>query len=164
MSLKESDTPLLGRNMLDEARAAISAQMQQQYRQYVLNERWNSSRLSLLTARLLTALEEKQIYDILARYLPDLGIELANVIIFEREGDDPFAWSVLRNALNVEEPLKRFRSQDYPPEGQFPDHCSYQLTLVPLTDQTGQIGFMVFDTGQLNLFGAIVQQLEPIPK
>jgi len=159
MSLKESDSAPLGRDMLDEARVAISAQMQQQYRQHVLNERWNSSRLSLLTARLLTALEEKQIYEILARYLPDLGIELANVIIFEGEGDDPFAWSVLRNALNAEEPMRRFRSQDYPPEGQFSEGCSYQLTLVPLTDQTGQIGFMVFDTGQLNLFGAIVQQL-----
>jgi DNA-binding LacI/PurR family transcriptional regulator/signal transduction histidine kinase len=158
-SLKENGDTVLVSKMLDEARAAISAQMQQQYRQYILDERWNSSRLSLLTARLLTVLQEKQIYDILARYLPDLGIELANVVIFEREGDDPFAWSVLRNVLNNEEPLKRFRSQEYPPEGQFSEQSSYQLTLIPLTDQTGQIGFVVFDTGQLNLFGAVVQQL-----
>lgn len=158
-SLKDhEDTPLV-RRMLDEARAAISAQMQQQYRQFILNERWNSSRLSLLTARLLTVLEETQVYEILARYLPTMGIELANVVTFEREGDDPFAWSVLRNVLNTEGLPKRFRSQDYPPKGQFSDHSSYQLTLIPLVDQTGQIGFMVFDTGQLNLFGAIVQQL-----
>ncbi len=158
-SLKGDSNLPLGQTLLDEARVAISAQMQQQYRLYVLQERWTSSRLSLLTARLLTALEEKQIYDILARYLPDLGIELAQVVIFEHEGDDPFAWSVLRNALDPVQPLRRFRSQDYPPGGLFADDCSFQLTLVPLTDQTGQIGFMVFDTAHLNLYGAIVQQL-----
>lgn len=158
-SLKGGSNLSLGQTLLDEARVAISAQMQQQYRLYVLQERWTSSRLSLLTARLLTALEEKQIYDILARYLPDLGIELAQLVIFEQEGDDPFAWSVLRNALDPVQPLRRFRSQDYPPGGLFADDCSFQLTLVPLTDQTGQIGFMVFDTAHLNLYGAIVQQL-----
>ena len=152
------ETPL-ARKMLDEARVTISAQVQQQYHQYVLNERWDTSRLSLLAARFLTALDENQIFDILARYLPILGIELANVIIFEPEGDDPFAWSVLRNALAPQEPLRRFRSKDYHPEKQFDDGCSFQLTLIPLTDQTGQIGFMVFDTGKLDLFGSIVQQL-----
>ncbi len=159
LTLKDQDDRSLGVRMLDEARAAISASMQQQYRQHVINERWSSSRLSLLTARLLTALEEKQIYDILARYLPDLGITFANVITFEPEGDDPFAWSVFRNALKPEKPLKRFHSRDYPPTGTFPEDSAYQHTLIPLTDQTGQIGYMVFDTGQLNLFGAIVQQL-----
>lgn len=158
-NLKEGGNLPLGQMLLDEARVAVSAQMQQQYRQYVLHERWTASRLSLLTARLLTVLEEPQIYDILARYLPDLDIRLAQVITFEPEGDDPFAWSVLRNALNPAEPLRRFRSQDYPPQGLFPPDCSFQLTLIPLTDQTGQIGFMVFDTSHLNLYGVIVQQL-----
>jgi signal transduction histidine kinase/DNA-binding LacI/PurR family transcriptional regulator/CheY-like chemotaxis protein len=157
--LEGRGNPTFGQLLLDEARVAISAQMQQQYRLHVLNERWTASRLSLLTARLLTALEEKQIYEILARYLPDMGIDMAQVITFEAEGDDPFAWSYLRDALNPQQPLQRFRSQDYPPQGLFPDDRSYQLTLIPLTDQTGQIGFMVFDTAHFNLYGAIVQQL-----
>lgn len=158
-SLKERSEPSLGHLLLDEARASISAQMQQQYRLYVLNERWTSSRLSLLTARLHTALDEKQIYDVLARYLPDLGIQLALVITFEAEGDDPFAWSNLRDALNPQAVLRRFRSQDFPPEGLFPEDRPFPLTLIPLNDLTGQIGVMVFDTAHLNLYGAIVQQL-----
>lgn len=158
-SLQERGNSSWGQTLLDEARVTVSAQMQQQYWLYVMQERWTSSRLSLLTARLLTALEEKQIYQILARYLPDLGIQLAQVITFEPEGDDPYAWSVLRDALNPQQPLQRFRSQDYPPAGLFPEDRSFQLTLIPLTDQTGQIGLMVFDTEHLNLYGAIVQQL-----
>lgn len=145
--------------MLDEARVYISEQMQQQHRQHVLNERWTSSRLSLLTARLLTALDEKQIYEILARYLPDFGIEFAQVGLFEAEGDDPFAWYLLRDGLNPKQALQRLRSQDFPPEGLLPNDRSFQLTLIPVTDQTGQIGFMAFDAAHLNLYGAIVQQL-----
>ncbi|MEP0804619.1 MAG: substrate-binding domain-containing protein [Chloroflexota bacterium] len=151
--------PALSQSLLDEARVTISKQMQQQYRLYALTERWASSRLSLLTARLLTALDESQIYDILERYLPDLDIQTAMVGLFEPEGDDPFAWTILRNALDSHQTLIRFRSQDFPPEGLFPKDRSFSLTLIPLTDQTGQIGFMVFNTAHLNLYGAIVQQL-----
>jgi len=158
-SLKERGNNPFGQSLLDEARVAISAQMQRQYRLYGLHERWTSSRLSLLTARLLTALEEEQIYQTLARYLPDLGIDLCHVITFEPEGDDPFAWSVLRNALDPEQPLRRFRSQDYPPEGLFPQDRSFQLSLIPLMVPGGQIGFMVFGTEHMDLYGAIVQQL-----
>ncbi|MEJ5315199.1 MAG: substrate-binding domain-containing protein [Anaerolinea sp.] len=158
-SLKERGNNPFGQSLLDEARVAISAQMQRQYRLYGLHERWTSSRLSLLTARLLTALEEEQIYQTLARYLPDLGIDLCHVITFEPEGDDPFAWSVLRNALDPEQPLHRFRSQDYPPEGLFPQDRSFQLSLIPLMIPGGQIGFMAFGTEHMDLYGAIVQQL-----
>jgi len=149
----------LAQSLLDEARVTVSAQMQQQHRLYTLQERWSASRLSLLTARLLTALDEEQIYAILARYLPDLGIAFAQIGLFEPEGDDPFAWSVLRDALDAQQPARRLRSQDFPPEGLLPANRSFPLTLIPLTDQTGQIGFMVFDTAHLNLYGAIVQQL-----
>jgi signal transduction histidine kinase/DNA-binding LacI/PurR family transcriptional regulator/AraC-like DNA-binding protein len=149
----------LAHSLLDEARVIISAQMQQQHRLYTLQERWSNSRLSLLTARLLNALEEEQIYAILARYLPDLGIRFSQIGLFEAEGDDPFAWTMLRDALNPQQPPRRLRSQDFPPEGLLPADRSFQLTLIPLTDQTGQIGFMVFDTAHLNLYGAIVQQL-----
>ncbi len=149
----------LAKTLLDEARVSISEQMQQQYRLYALSERWTSSRLSLLTARLLTALEEEQIYEILARYLPDFGIEFAQVGLFEAEGDDPFAWCLLRDGLNPKQALQRLRSQDFPPEGLLPNDRSFQLTLIPVTDQTGQIGFMAFDAAHLNLYGAIVQQL-----
>ncbi len=161
--LKESPAwgvqPALAQNLLDEARLEIGAQMRQKHRQYLLDERWTLSRLSLLTARLLNVLDEAGVYEVLARHLPDFGIQTALVGLFEPEGDDRFAWSVLRNALDPQQPLRRFRSQDFPPEGLLPAGRPFSLTLIPLTDQTGQIGFMAFDTAHLDLYGAIVQQL-----
>lgn len=158
-SLKGRRCLPLAVSLLDEARLAISTQMQQQRRMYMLDERWAFSRLSLLTARLLTVLDEAQIYAVLAQHLPDLGIERALVGLFEAEGDDPFAWTTLRDALNPQQPVWRFRSQNFPPQGVLPQEQPFFLTLIPLTDQTGQIGFMVFDTANLNVYGAIVQQL-----
>jgi hypothetical protein len=64
---------------VDEARIAISAQVQQHYYQYVLMKRWNSSRLSLLT-RAFDSAGREQIYIILARYCR-VGIEMANLVI-----------------------------------------------------------------------------------
>ena len=155
----QTGNPALTQTLLDEARVAISAQMQQQHRLDTLRERWRTSRLSLLTARLLTALDEEQIYAILARYLPDLEISFAQIGLFEPEGADPFAWYTLRNALAPQQSPLRLRSQSFPPAGLFTPEQPFHLTLIPLTDQTGQIGFMAFDTAQFSLYGAIVQQL-----
>lgn len=154
-----SARPALAQTLLDEARFAISARMQRNHRQYLLDERWTFSRLSLLTARLLNVLDESGVYNVLARHLPDFGIQTALVGMFEPEGDERFAWSVLRNALDPQQPLRRFRSQDFPPNGLFSTDRPFSLALIPLTDQTGQIGFMALDTAHLDLHGAIVQQL-----
>lgn len=145
--------------LLATARTAISAQMQRQRRLHLLEERWNASRLSLLTARLLTALDESQIYAILENHLPDFDIPTAFVGIFETDSQPPVSWCELRNVLNVDQPHIRCRCQNFPPAGLLPDDRPFWLTLIPLMDQSGQIGFMAFDTARLDLYGAIVQQL-----
>jgi signal transduction histidine kinase/AraC-like DNA-binding protein len=145
--------------ILDNARRLISDQTQRQYQQYVLNERRISSRLSLLTDRLLGALDETQIYDILANNLPDLGVQTAQLATFEPEGDDPVAWSIIRDVINTDRPHMRFKSRDFPPAGLFVDERPSILTLIPLVSHTAQFGYAVFGSEPLDLFGAIVQQL-----
>ncbi len=151
--------PDLAQALLDEARLTISAHMHREHRQYMLEERWTFSRLSLLTARLLNVLDEAGVYEVLARYLPDFGLKTAEVGLFEPEGEDRFAWVILRNALDPQQPIRRMRSQNFLPPELFSSEQAFSLSLIPLTDQTGQIGFMVFDTAHLDLQGAIVQQL-----
>ncbi|MBL8157228.1 MAG: substrate-binding domain-containing protein, partial [Anaerolineae bacterium] len=146
-------------DLLGEARLTISAAMQRQHRHYVMDERWTSSRLSLLTARLLNALDEVQIYDILATHLPDMGIHIALLGLFEADGDDPVAWTTIHNTINPDQGVIRFRSREFPPANLFTGEHQFILTLIPLVDQSGQIGFMVFDAEQLDLYGSIVQQL-----
>jgi signal transduction histidine kinase/AraC-like DNA-binding protein len=153
-----TSTPLV-HEILNDAKFAISAQVQRQYRQYVLHERWTSSRLSLLTDRLIDALDEPQIYEILAKHLPDLDIHTAMLALFEADEFDSVAWSHIHNVITGQSPI-RFRSREFPPQGLFDDEQHpFILTLIPLVAHSGQLGFMVFGSEQLDLYGAIVQQL-----
>jgi signal transduction histidine kinase/DNA-binding LacI/PurR family transcriptional regulator/DNA-binding response OmpR family regulator len=149
----------LAKSIIDEARQVISAEMQQQHRRYMMRERWTSSRLSLLTAELLTALEEAQIYEILAKHLPGMGIHTALLALFEPDDNNPMDWSLGRNVVLPDQATVRFSSRDFPPSGFFNEKQPVQLTLIPIVDQSGQLGFMIFDTEHLDLYGAIVQQL-----
>lgn len=142
-----------------KARLLISKQMQRQHRQYMLNERWVSSRLSLLTARLLTALDETQIFEILAKHLNDLNIDQAFLVQFIPEGTDQFALSSLRDVLSNELLANRYETRAFPPIDLLEEDVPFILTLIPLMDQSGQLGFMAFGTEHFDLYGAIVQQL-----
>jgi len=145
--------------LIDEARLAISAQMKRQHRQYVLNEQWVSSRVSLLTSRLLSALDEDQIFKILAGHLPDMDIHLALLVLFEAQDNDPVGWCVLRNVLVPEQAPLGFPTRHFPPNGILNPDVPQILTLIPLIDLSGQAGFMIFEAEHFDLYGSIVQQI-----
>lgn len=154
-----STADALARTLLSEARLSISAAMQRQHQRYVMDERWTSSRLSLLTARLLTALDETQIYEILASHLPAMDVHTAMLGLFEAEGENAVAWSTLRDVIHLDRAVVRCRSQEFPPVDLFSRDQPFILTVIPLVDQSGQIGLMVFDADHFDLHGAIVQQV-----
>jgi len=143
--------------LLHQARIVVSQSVQHQYRRYVFDQTTMADRASLLTARLLTALDETHILQILAEHLPEVGIRCAGVAFFEPEGDDAVAWSLL-HALphRLESPL-RFPSREFPPQGVYEE--PFSLALLPLVGQGEAPGFAAFDTGNLELCGAILQQL-----
>ena len=145
--------------LLDDARLTISTQMQKRYRQSMLRERGTSSRLSLLTDRLLEALDENQIYETLESHLPALNIHTAYLVLFEGEESDPVGWSNARNVLDLDQPPVRFPSREFPPPGILDEGQPLLLTLVPLVGYSGQMGFMSFGSEPLDLYGTIVQQL-----
>lgn len=150
--------PAILQELMEEAQVLIRRQMQNQHRSYRLRERWTSSRMSLLTDRLLYALDEIQIYDILAQHLPDLGIDTAMLALFEADEADPVAWSIIHNIFEPQENL-RIPSREFPPQAWTNSGEPFQLTLIPLVAHSGQLGFMAFGTDHLELYGPIVQQL-----
>lgn len=145
--------------LIDEARCLISERMQYQHRQYVLDERWASSRLSLLTARLLTALDEEQIFEILASHLRDLNIDQAYFVNYVPRDEETYALSSLRDVRTNRVLVDRYDTRSFPPSNIFGGDQPFILTLIPLVDQTGQLGFMAFGTEHFDLYGTIVQQL-----
>lgn len=144
---------------LDEARLAISAAMRQQHRQFVVKQRQMGDSIGLLTARLLNALDESQIYDTLAGDLPKIGIGAAWVGLFEAEGDDAVAWLRLRAVTTPQQTVIRMRSRAFPPETWVSAEQSFHLALLPLKGQHGSAGFVAFEAVKLDALGVIAQQL-----
>lgn len=158
-SLATPSSSRLIHEIQDKARQMISAQMQRQHRNLIVDQRWSSSRLSLLTASLQTALDEPRIYEILARHLVDMNIPLAKVVLFDPQGDELYANSILRDGIQPAKKPLRFASPCFPPIGLFDPEQPIQLALLPIVDQTRQLGYVVFRTDQIDIYGFIVQQL-----
>jgi signal transduction histidine kinase/DNA-binding LacI/PurR family transcriptional regulator/AraC-like DNA-binding protein/DNA-binding LytR/AlgR family response regulator len=150
----------LALDILDQARDAISERMQWQHGRYVLDHKWISNRVGLLTARLSTALTESQIFDVLTNDLSAMDIRHASISLFKADGDDPVAWSLLRAIPDKAGHPIRFPTRDFPPPGLLhePDQA-FSLALLPLVSQVGMAGFVAFDSFNIELNGPITQQI-----
>ncbi|MFO7598052.1 MAG: substrate-binding domain-containing protein, partial [Desulfocurvibacter africanus] len=148
-----------GREILNQARITISAAMRHQHRQLVVDQRWTGDRIGQLTAQLLNTLDETQVYDTLARALPELGIDLAWVALLDAEGDDPVAWSLLRSVTSPEQGELRFRSREFPPAAWVAQDVPFSLALLPLIAGRRRAGYVALDAEHLELNGAIAQEL-----
>ncbi len=145
--------------MLNRARIAISEAERWQFREYVDAQRQMSERISQLTSRLLAVLDEAQIYEILAEHLPEMKIDHAGVAFFEAEADDAAAHSVLHAVSNGEVSFFRFPSREFPPKGLYLKDRPFSLALLPLVIAEESVGYVAFEASNLELYGAIAQQL-----
>ena len=149
----------ISKNMISEGRLKISLLVQRYHSQYVIDERWKSSQISLLTARLLNALDEQQIFDILAKYLPSMDINTAILALIEfKQGDLVQNWTI-QNLLARDQNPNETDILEFPPPQLFMPDTPYQLTLIPVVDPSRQLGFIAFDSEHFDLYGAIVQQI-----
>jgi signal transduction histidine kinase/DNA-binding LacI/PurR family transcriptional regulator/DNA-binding response OmpR family regulator len=142
--------------MIAEARAIIAQHAQRQYRHLAIHQRWIADQIGQLNARLLTALDEAQVYEILANFLPQVFIQDIGVAFFEAGNNDPVTWSRLRKVLNHNMEL-RFPSRQFPPEDLYAE--PYRLVLLPMVSREKTPGFVVFDAADLEICAHIVRQL-----
>jgi signal transduction histidine kinase/DNA-binding response OmpR family regulator len=125
----------------------------------VVAQRWTGDRIGQLTAQLINTLDETQVYDTLARALPELGIDLAWVALLDAEGDDPVAWSLLRSITSPEQGELRFPSREFPPADWVAQDSPFSLALLPLIAGRRRAGYVALDAEHLDLNGAIAQEL-----
>ena len=149
----------VARAWLAQARIRISEQMQRQYQQNKLDERRQASHMGRLTAGLLAALDESEIFDVLSTHLPRVGIEHAVMALFQASESDPIGWSYLRSTAKNKPQHLRIETRQFPPPQLYNGERPFSLALLPLVDQEQLTGFVAFDTGNLALCGAILQQL-----
>ena len=133
--------------------------MQHQYQQYLAYQIWTSSRISLLSASLTTALEEKEIYKTLEKHLPEMGINFARVVLFSPNDKDKKTISTMWNVLDLNHGPIKFLSDEFPPQGVLEKETASSLSLIPLVHQSSQLGYAVFGADKFDLYGSVVQQV-----
>ena len=142
---------------LDQARMAISECAQVQLLRYFSGQNQFTQQLSLMSAELSETMEIAPIQAVLDRYVPDLGIRHARLVLFEAGEADPVAWSILPEASDGV--AQRFPTRSFPPVGLYPETPPYQLALLPLMIQKQPAGFLAFDAANLYPCLAVVRQV-----
>lgn len=148
--------------LLDDARKLISKAMWRHHRRYAVAERWTMDRVGLLTANLLTALDETQVFQMFAQHLPVMDIHTAWLAEFVPEADAADSvpeWSLVRSLTVPEADGQRVRTREFPQATTWGHDTPFSLALLPLVSVRGQHGFVAFESTHLTLYGAIVQQL-----
>ena len=148
----------LAQDMLHQARAAISESAQRQDYRHQYQREIMSQALSELTARLNVTLDKGQAVEALDAHLTTIGIRHVRVALFEPEGEDPVAWSVLLNP-DLELGSQRFATREFPSPTLYPSGELLNLALVPLVFQDEPLGFVAFDAGNLGPCAIIARQL-----
>jgi signal transduction histidine kinase/DNA-binding LacI/PurR family transcriptional regulator/CheY-like chemotaxis protein len=156
---RNDDVMQLVEDMMRQARIAISISMRRQYRQYVYNRRFVADQIGRLTSRLFTAVDESQIFNALAEYLPPIGIRHTLVAIYEAEGNDQVARTRLYSTSESPVVPIYFPSRQFPPAGVFPAGKPFSLVLFPLLIRDVAAGYIAIDTIDLDASVTIVRQL-----
>ena len=152
--------------LLHRARVEISESIEHQQEQTLISQNSITHQLSWLSAYLFEAQDESEILRVLAR-LPLIGIKFVHVAFFEPELDDVVARVRYRipstdQTLSIDEGTSQvlsFPTREFPPAGIFPKSYPYQLAILPLVFQDEAIGFVVFESSNLELYAAVVREL-----
>lgn len=158
-------------DMLHQVRVAISEAARGRFTRTFLYQAYQADQVGLITSKFFAAQDENEIFDILTKNLPAIGIQHATIAYYEAEGEDPVAWSLLQtpgiatipgntsSAASILDTGLRLPSRMFPPEGFYPEEKPYQIALLPLRIQNEVCGFVAFEAGNLDPCADIVRQL-----
>jgi diguanylate cyclase (GGDEF)-like protein len=156
----ETDAGRRGRaeDLVNQARILISESAERRYVRNQFQQNRSEEAMGRLTSRLLSSLEEEQIYSTLEDGLPRVGVRSGYVGLFEPQGDDPVGGSRMR-IYQKGAPLLRFPTRQFPPAGLYPESEPFNLVLLPLVFQEEKMGYVAFDGANLNPLATIVLQI-----
>ena len=155
---KQAARRRLAEDLLHMARVAISESAQRRDRRHQSGQEIRAHQLGILTSRLSATLDQQSIVNILNGDLTGVGIRHARVALFEADGADPVAFSVMPDH-DPESPLHRFATREFPPPGLYPADEILNLALLPLLFQDEALGYVAFDGKDLSSCAAITRQV-----
>lgn len=157
--LDSEKTLMQADGLINRAQLHISEFSRGQTSQNLVRRAKQSDALGAMTQRLLSTLEETEIPEILSTHLPRIGVSQAGILMLEQEEEDPAAWSLLQEFQPSNGSTVRFRTTSFPPPGLYPAGTPYRSVLLPLVCRNEQVGYIAFETGDLEPLAAIAQHV-----
>ncbi len=147
--------------LLHQTRLVISERSRQLATRRLIQHMALTDQLGMLTAQLLSALDESQVGAILTKHLPQVHVRHMLAARFVPVTGDPVAQSTVLfcHGLPENRAGERFVTQQFPPPHFYPEDEPFQLALLPLIVQDQNTGFVAFDAGNLEPCAAIVRNL-----
>ena len=155
---KRTQTKQLAEDMLHLARSALSESAQRQVYRHQYHKQIADQTLGEFTSRLSAILDERKAVEILEENLGEIGIKHTRVALFEPDGDDRVAGSVILNS-HLESASQRFPSRSFPPPGLYPSDEVLNVIILPLVFQQESLGYIAFDASNLEPCATIARQL-----
>jgi diguanylate cyclase (GGDEF)-like protein len=153
-----SPCPSYVEDLLHQARTLLSESIDRRLTRLQVARTDLDESIGLLTARLISCSDMDQVYGALRENLPQVGVRDCHVVFFEPQGEDPVGASRLE-PLAKELPPLRFDTRQFPPPGLYPDDKAFSVALLPLFFQEENLGYAVFDGGNLDPLATLVRQL-----
>ncbi|MBN2086517.1 MAG: GGDEF domain-containing protein [Anaerolineales bacterium] len=145
-------------DLLHQARMMLSESVDRRYTRLQARRTDLDESIGLLTARLISSPDEDQVYSALREDLPRVGVRTCHIVLFEPQGEDPVAVSLL-HSVEKDAPTLRFETRHFPPPGLYPADEPFNLALLPLFSQEEEMGYVAFDGGNLDPLATLVRQL-----
>jgi diguanylate cyclase (GGDEF)-like protein len=147
-----------GEDLLHQARTLLSESTWRRYARLQLSQSHREEAIGRLTGKLLSSLDEAQIYRTLKEDLPTVGVRGCQVAFFEAQDGDPVAGSVIF-PQGRDQPGLRFDSRKFPPPGLYPEDKPFNLAVLPLVFQDENLGYVAFDGKDLRPLATVAVQL-----
>ncbi|HEY2980864.1 MAG TPA: GGDEF domain-containing protein [Anaerolineales bacterium] len=145
-------------DLLHQARAAISESGQRRDLRHQSQRDSRAYLLGMLTSRLSAMLDAREVVMVLNQGSAEVGIRHARVALFEAEGDDPVAWSLMLDQ-DPDSPLRRFATREFPLPGMYPPEELLNLVTLPLLFQDEALGYVAFDGSDLSSVTTLARQV-----
>jgi signal transduction histidine kinase/DNA-binding response OmpR family regulator/ABC-type sugar transport system substrate-binding protein len=153
----------LAQDLIDQARLLVNEQSHQRTARFLVQQANTADTIGIMTAKLQVALDEGQILNILNTHLPSIGIQHVNIVIFNpsQDNEDPVANSLLwlPSPAKTGVEIRHFPSRQFPPRDLYDENTSFQVAILPLLALGEQIGYIVYDTDDLENLSVITQQV-----
>jgi signal transduction histidine kinase/CheY-like chemotaxis protein len=147
-------------DMLHRARVAISDVSRGNASRLAVQQASIASQIGQMTTLFFAAQDEAEVFQFLADGVKSIGISNVIAALYEPEGEDLIAWSILQTPHPRYQGDRRFLTRSFPPKGLSSTDKPYSLAVAPLHISGQDRGFIAFDTGNFDAIATIVRQVE----